>query len=153
MELYLPSICIMLFAAFVIFAFIPRLTPFILVCIASLSLVLAVWNHTAVFSAEYRNMNWTNMASATATTPFIMIGFVIILSIGYILMLISRGQLPSLSMAPTPTPSPNTATNVVTRAIGNGLVNTGMVDAPRYNARDATNNARAAFESGLSKAV
>jgi hypothetical protein len=155
MEFYLPSLFIIIFAAIISFAIVPRFTPMILALFASLCLVIAVYNHSSLFYDEYKNMNWANTATASMASPYLLVGLVIILSIGYILFLVSSGQTPSLSMPSSMIPYPSTATNFVTRGIGNALVNSGMANTKPANAGNAraNNGKRDAFESVLSKAV
>jgi hypothetical protein len=148
MEFYIPSLFIMILAAAVCFLLIPQLTPVILSVFATLCLVLAMYNHSSLFSNEYRNMNWANTAAASMASPYLLVGLVILLSVGYIIFLFSSGKAPNLSMPSLNIPKPSTATNFVTRGIGNGLVNSGVSNvAPENNA------ARNALESALSKRV
>jgi hypothetical protein len=49
-------------------------------------------------------------------------------------------------------PPPSTATNVVTRGIGNGLVNSGLANVSPVN-KSFNTAGRNAFESALGKAV
>jgi len=159
MEFYLPSLFIMFLAAIVSFALVPKFTPMILALFASLCLIFAVYNHTSLFHDEYKNMNWANTATAAMASPYLLVGLVILLSIGYIIFLFSTGQSPSLSMPSSFIPNPSTATNFLTRGIGNGLVKTGMANTKPANAPNAgppplpNNGKRNAFESALSKAV
>jgi len=92
-------------------------------------------------------MNWTNTAGMAA--PYLVVGTIILLSIGYILLLVTSGKAPSLPTFSTSIPPPSTATNSLTRAIGNGLVATKAANvAPSMNTAQ-----RNLLESGLSKAV
>ena len=147
MEFYLPSIFLLLLAAALTVTLAPNFTPLVLAGFASICLVFAAYNHWSMFWIEYQNMHWAS--TATAAAPYLVIGSVIVFTVGYIILLFSSGRAPSLSMPPSTIPSPNTSTNFVTRAIGNGLVNTGMV-----NVGPPTNTAaRNILESGLSKKV
>jgi len=146
MEFYIPSIFIIFLAAAFVFAVIPKMTPVILAVFATLFLFLAIYNHYSLFLNEYNNMNWAN--SATAAAPYLVIMSVIVLSIGYIILLFSTGKAPNLNRPP-PTPAPDTATNVFTRAVGNSLAATGLLDeSPPENTAG-----RNALNSGLSKKV
>lgn len=149
MEFYLPSLFIIIISALVAYILIPKFTPMILAVFASLCLMIAVYNHSSLFYSEYKNMNWASSAAAAMVSPYLLVGLVIILSVGYIIFLVSSGKAPSLSMPPNTIPPPSTATNFVTRGIGNGLVNAGFT-----NVAPATNTAtRNALESALSKGV
>jgi len=71
-------------------------------------------------------MNWLN--SATLAGPYILLFTVIALSIGYILLIFLRKRGPSSPEPPMNIPPPESATNYVTRGIGNSLVSTGMAN-------------------------
>jgi hypothetical protein len=153
MEFYLPSLFLILLAAIVAVAFLPRFTPIVLAVFASLCLVLAIYNHASLFTNEYNNMNWANMASMAGLSPYIITTVVILLSIGYIIFLVSSGAAPSLSMPSMAIPPPSTATNIVTRNIGEGLVKSGVANVNR-NYRPPDNTAgQKALNSVLAKAA
>ena len=71
-------------------------------------------------------MTWTTAASAAA--PYILVGTVVAFSIGYLLYLFGAGKKTSLPLPPSTIPPPETATNVLTSAIGNGLRATGLAN-------------------------
>jgi hypothetical protein len=147
MIFYIPSLFILLLSAVFIFAFVPNVTPDVLAIIAIASLAFAVYHHNNLFFNEYKNMNWTNTAGMAA--PYLVVGTIILFSIGYILLLITSGKAPSLPAFSTSIPPPSTATNSLTRAIGNGLVATKAANvSPSMNTAQ-----RSLLESGLSKAV
>ena len=147
MEFYIPSLFIMIIAAAVCFLLIPQFTPMILAGFATLCLVLAMYNHSSLFWNEYKNMNWASTATASMASPYLLVGLVILLSVGYIIFLFSSGKAPNLGVPSMNIPSPSTATNFVTRGIGNGLVNAGVSNVAGNNAT------RNALESALSKRV
>lgn len=97
-------------------------------------------------------MNWSNNAISAMVSPYLLIILVIALSLGYIIFLFSTGNASSIPMPSRNIPPPSTATNVVTREIGNGLVNTGLANVSPVNA-PANTAARNALESALSKRV
>jgi hypothetical protein len=148
MEFYIPSLFIMILAAAVCFFLIPQFTPMILAIFATLCLVLAMYNHSSLFWNEYKNMQWANTATASMTSPYLLIGLVILLSVGYLILLFSSGKSQSIPMPSMNIPPPSTATNFVTRGIGNGLVNSGVSNLAREN-----NSTRNALESALAKRV
>ena len=81
-------------------------------------------------------MTWLDMAKSFA--PSLMIVLVIVLMLGYIIYAYTTGSLGSLPTPSTNIPPPDTATNSVTEAIGNSLVNMGAanvrgMNAPRNN--------------------
>lgn len=124
MEFYIPSLFIVLLAAIVIVLVLPQLSPVVLTTVCSLVLVWALANHYTLFSNEYRNMNWTNTAASVG--PYIILLLVITLSIGYIILLFTRKNFVTNSSRSMNIPPPDTATNYVTRGIGNSLVSSGM---------------------------
>lgn len=151
MEFYLPSLFIILLAAIFAVSIIPRFAPIVLAIFAGLCLVLAMYNHSSIFYNEYKNMNWANTAMISGVAPYLLTGLVILLCIGYILMLITSGEALSLSAPSMVIPPPSTATNTLTRGIGNSLVNAGVSTVnPNYK---PTTSAQAALNSALAKAV
>jgi hypothetical protein len=117
---------IILLAAILLVLVVPRLSPLILTVVCSLLLVWGIANHYTLFVTEYQNMNWLN--SATLAGPYILLFTVIALSIGYILLIFLRKRGPSSPEPPMNIPPPESATNYVTRGIGNSLVSTGMAN-------------------------
>ena len=151
MEFYIPSVFIIIIGMAVAFVFIPRLSNFILVIVAGLCLVLAMYAHGYLFFNEYKNMNWLNTAGIAG--PYLMIGLVVLLSLGYIILLITRGKAPTLSVPSFTIPPPATATNIVTRGIGNGLVSSGIVNASKNAEYTSINAGQNAINSALSKRI
>ena len=90
-------------------------------------LVFSVYNHYATFSREYNVMQWAS--SARDLAPTLLTGLVIVLVGGYIIYMFSSGnKTPGLSMPPANIPPPQTATNPLTRGIGNGLLAMGATN-------------------------
>jgi len=88
MELYLPSVMIVVLAGLLVFAVLPRLSPLILVVIVSLILAVAGYHHANLFSEEYAISTWQTSVYNTAA-PF-MIAMVILLCIGFGLNLLRK---------------------------------------------------------------
>jgi hypothetical protein len=124
MEFYIPSLFIVLLAAIVLVIVVPQLSPIILTTVCTLLLVWALANHYTLFSTEYHNMNWTN--TAVLAGPYLILFLVIGLSIGYIILLFTRKSFATGPSRPMNIPPPETATNYVTRGIGNSLVSSGV---------------------------
>lgn len=152
MEFYLPSIFIIILAAIISFTLIPKFTPVTLAAFAAICLGIAVYSHYSLFQNEYSNMNWSNTAISAMVSPYLLIILVIALCLGYIIFLFSTGNASSIPMPSRNIPPPSTATNVVTREIGNGLVNTGLANVSPVNA-PANTATRNALESALSRRV
>lgn len=146
MEFYIPSLFILLIAGLFTFLVIPRFTPMILAIIALVCLIFTVYHHRTLFYNEYKNMNWAN--TATMAAPYLVVGLVIILSIGYIILLLSSGKALSLPQPSMNIPPPSTATNSLTRAIGNGLVASKAANVVAGNTAE-----RSLLNSALSKGV
>jgi hypothetical protein len=128
MEFYLPSLFLLLLSLIVIVAVLPNLTPFFMAVIAIIALVAAVYNHYSLFGDEYRYLSWLDKAKSFA--PILLIGTVVIVTIGYILLLFtSKGKggitLPSISRG---VPPPQTSSNFLTNAVGNGLQKLGFAN-------------------------
>jgi hypothetical protein len=124
MEFYIPSLLIVLLAAIIGAFFVPQLSPLILIILCTLLLVWGFANHYTLFANEYRNMNWIN--TATSVGPYLILILVITLSIGYIILLFTSGKSEPVGGPSMRIPPPETATNYVTRGIGNSLVSSGI---------------------------
>lgn len=124
MEFYIPSLLIVLLAAIIGAFFIPQLSSLIMIILCTLLLIWAFANHYTTFASEYRNMNWVN--AATTVAPYLMITLVIALSIGYMTLLFTSGKGENVGSPSMRIPPPETATNYVTRGIGNSLVSSGL---------------------------
>lgn len=175
MEFFLPQFkwfLLFIFMMMLMFPFlqslVPSLAPLTLVILAAVLLFFTARNHIQLFSGEYDIMDWSTSAARHA--PTILVGAVIVFAIGYVLLLFGGGgggantalSLPSLKM---PSPPPNTATNVLTREIGNGLtaIQRGVEEniagrnlvslSPSLKANVNTAKIKAALESRLGRAV
>jgi len=134
MEIFLPSLLVILLAYLVSTMLIPKLSPIILMVSMIALIGFSVYNHYTMFSNEYRVMTWLDMVTSFA--PSFMVVLVIILMLGYLIYSFTTGTLGALPMPSTNIPPPDTATNTVTEAIGNGLVNMGAANVrtnPRNN--------------------
>jgi len=151
MEFFLPSLFIVLLAIVFGAIFIPRLTPIILVCIASIALIFAISNHSDLFSNEYKTISWV----VPEMGPYLIIGTLVAILIGYVLLLFFSGKGPSLPPRMNTIPPPNTATNALTEGIGNSLVNTGMarVTPPMPPPTRQNNILNNTFNTAFSKGV
>ncbi len=82
MELFLPSIAALLIAALIVFLVLPRLGAPILAVLSIVLLAYAVNNHIQLFSSEYRYSTWQERLKGYGS--FIIIGVLILLSLGFI---------------------------------------------------------------------
>jgi hypothetical protein len=138
MEFFLPSILLIIFAIGLSVAFVPRLSPFVLILGSVMCIAIAGYNHYTLFSSEYSVMSWIEGAKGFA--PILLTGLVILLAGGYLLMMIRGGKPPTLQMPSMTIPPPETATNMLTQNIGEGLKNAGMsVNGSRNGGENSRN--------------
>ena len=118
MELFLPSLAILLLAVIVIFFLLPRLSPAIIVLIATGLLLGGIYHHFSLFYDEYRNSTWQDQLKVFA--PGIMITLIVVYVLFSILMFVTGGKsLVSPVMPDIELPPANTATNIVTSTFNN----------------------------------
>jgi hypothetical protein len=84
MEFLLPSLLLLLAAAFFVFGLFPRLGPSVLVTLAIVSLVLVVQHHMELFDIEYRDL--TIIDSLKDNAPMVLVLLSITMIIGYFLL-------------------------------------------------------------------
>jgi len=121
MELFLPSILVAILAILVVIFLIPRLSPILIVIIASILLYVGMTQHFSMFWDEYKQSTWQQNLKLFA--PGIMIAAIVIFVLYGILSFFKGGLVPIPSMPAMEMPSANTATNPVTAAI-NTVMNT-----------------------------
>jgi len=129
MEMFLPSVFLMLVAYLFTITFIPKLSHLVILVGAIAFIAITVFNHYSMFSNEYKIMTWADTAKQFA--PTVMIILVIALMGGYLMYMSSTGKGATLPMPPASIPPPETATNFVTNAIGQGLVAAGATPVNR----------------------
>lgn len=122
MELFLPSLFLMLLAYFFTVMFIPKLSPFIIIGGSIAFIGFTVYNHYVLFENEYKIMSWADTAKQFAPTLIVLL--IIALMGGYLIYISTSGK-GTLPRPPDSIPPPETATNYFTQAIGNGLVAAG----------------------------
>ncbi len=166
MELFLPSLFVVVIAALLAFVIIPRMGSMILAITSLIALILAGFHHYNLFYSEYQLSTWQNGIGTNA--PFFILGLAILFIIGAIFYMF-RGGAASVASVVTnlgnignvknmlPATSPmeeiqnavqnsvanmppaNTATNPITGAINAGLKNIVGNVAPTGNNRSANN--------------
>ena len=160
MELFLPSLMIIVVMAFFAFLVIPRTGPMILAGVSLIALIAAGVHHYKMFYSEYYLSTWQNGLAAYA--PFVILGLAILFIIGAIFYMFSGGETTSAiaNIVSTPMeaiqeavntsansmPSANTATNPITAAINKGINAVANVAAPPAN-RPANNRPANAVKS------
>jgi hypothetical protein len=125
MELFLPSVLVLLLAAAVVFFVFPSFGPSALAIVSVLLLTLGVYQHWVQFGTEYRLSTW--WLSLVAYAPYVMVGGLLIAIAIYLLYLLPANSQNSTapSNVPMPTvanmPSANSSTNPVTAGINRAL--------------------------------
>ena len=85
MELFIPSLIVLILSALVFFYILPRLSPYVLGFLAFAMFGLGIWQHYSMFPYEYRASMVTDMIQAYS--GFVMLLAVIFVGIFTILML------------------------------------------------------------------
>ena len=126
MELFIPSILVLLLAAFVVFFFLPRFAPLVLAVVSLVLLFGGVYQHYNQFSSEYRLSTW--QFGLVNYAPYILLGGLLFSIISYFVYIFpSRAANTTTSnfLPVLPTigemPPAETSTNVVTGAINKTL--------------------------------
>jgi hypothetical protein len=174
MELFIPSVLVLLLAAAVVFFILPRFGAPVLAIISVALLVYGIYTHMNAFGTEYRFSTW--QLGLVSYAPYIMIGGLLLVIAFYLISISPLGK-PNAATAPNmpevPTvaemPPASTATNVVTEGVNNalkgltnivGMANTnkknvgnGLVNKVANNAIDAVNKAGNAVKNTIGNAL
>lgn len=89
MELFLPSIFVLLAAAILMFGVFPNLPRFFLVLIAIGLLALTAYQHNILFQDEYTLSSWQN--SVTNATVPLLIAVTVLFMVGFLLNFLGGG--------------------------------------------------------------
>lgn len=125
MELFIPSVLILLLAAAVIFFVLPRFGAPVLAIISVALLVYGLYEHMNAFQTEYRLSTW--QAGLMAYAPYVMVGGLLVVIAFYLLSISPWGKpsttAPNMPEMPTVAemPKADTATNAVTAGVNNAL--------------------------------
>ena len=144
MELFIPSVLVLLLAAAVVFFVLPRFGAPVLAVVSLALLVYGIYQHMSAFGNEYRFSTW--QLGLVSYAPYVMIGGLLFVIAFYLLTISPLGafkatapnmpEMPSISEMP----SANTATNVVTEGVNNALKGlTNLVGQNKGNANKNTN--------------
>lgn len=131
MELFIPSVLLLLLAAAVIFFVLPRFGAPVLALISVGLLAFGIYQHINAFGTEYRFSTWQQ--SLVSYAPYLMIGGVLVVVAFYLLTISPLGKpnstAPNMPEMPSinEMPSPNTATNAVTAGVNTALKGVGNV--------------------------
>lgn len=162
MEIFLPSILIVLLAGVVVFTILPRFGPLVLTVVAIILLMFGVYHHYHLFYDEYRLSTW--QTTSTFLAPALVLGVALFFILGYILSFFGSGipvpkvadVVPDVGEAvsnivntATETVSNvvNSANNVMSNVVNNTVdmannVNRGFNNALRYNNMNQRNTNR-----------
>lgn len=137
MELFLPSVLVLLLAAAVVFFVFPSFGPATLAIVSAILLSLGAYQHWAQFGNEYRLSTW--WLGLIAYAPYVMVGGLLVAIAIYLLYLLpANSQNSTASTVPMPTisnmPSANSSTNPVTAGINRAL-NSSMNMANKLNSK------------------
>jgi hypothetical protein len=148
MELFLPSLLIILLAGAVVFTVIPKFAPMTLTLIALGLLIFGVSHHYKLFYDEYRLSTWQ---TSSFIAPALVIGVALFFILGYLLSYFGSGvPVPNLANVPSVsdiTTGISNATSTVTTAVTNAAnkaVNT-VTNAANRGTSGITNT----FNNGL----
>lgn len=153
MELFIPSVLVLLLAAAIIFFVLPRFGAPALALISVGLLVFGIYQHMNAFGNEYRLSTW--QLGLMSYAPFIMIGGLLLVIGFYLLTLSPLGKAgttaPNMPEMPSVAemPNANTATNAVTAGVNNALKGITNVTGNAAAALGLGNAAKAANNKGV----
>lgn len=147
MEIFLPSLLIILLAAVVVFTILPRMGPIVLTVLSIVLLLFGVSHHYKMFYDEYRLATWYKSASFLA--PALVLGVTLFFILGFILSFFgvnvpvpAAPAIPSLTeITNVATSAVNTVKNSVANTVGNATSTVGNVtrnlnNSLRFNGRN-----------------
>lgn len=119
MELFLPSVIVLLLAAAVVFFMLPRFGPATLAIVSAALLGLGLYQHYTTFGTEYRFSTW----QVAAFAPYFLIAGLLIVIAIFLLYTMPVAAVAAIVDIPgiSNMPPANTSTNVVTSVINNSL--------------------------------
>ena len=117
MELFLPSILVIIFAALIIMIILPNFSPLVIVILSVILLTASTYQHFQFFWHEYQQSTWQATLKIFAPGVIIAAIFVYIFIVGSsFLMSGTVPKMPEMELPPA-----STATNSVTSAINNSM--------------------------------
>lgn len=135
MELFLPSLIILLLAALFSFFVIPRMGATVLVVVSILALIAAGIHHYSMFSSEYTLSTW--QLGLQANAPWVVLGFALLFLLAAMFYMFggegTKATIAQAAATPLKTlqeaseasvaamPSAASATNALTAALNRGL--------------------------------
>jgi hypothetical protein len=125
MELFIPSVLVLLLAAAMVFFILPRFGAPVLALISVGLLAFGIYQHMNAFKDEYRFSTWQQ--GLVGYAPYVMIGGLLVVVAFYLLTISPLGKptAPNVNMPDMPSvnemPSANTATNAITAGVNTAL--------------------------------
>lgn len=124
MELFIPSVLLLLLAAAVVFFVLPRFGAPTLAIISVALLVYGIYQHMNAFGSEYRLSTW--QLGLVSYAPYIMVGGLLVVIAFYLISISPLGAgstAPNMPEMPTVNemPNANSATNMLTAGVNNAL--------------------------------
>lgn len=126
MELFIPSVLLLLLAAAVVFFVLPRFGAPTLAIISVALLVYGIYQHMNAFGSEYRLSTW--QLGLVSYAPYIMVGGLLVVIAFYLLSISPLGKgstATNINMPEMPTvnemPNAESATNLLTAGVNNAL--------------------------------
>jgi len=118
MELFIPSLFVLLIAGLFSFLIIPRLSVPVVLFLSMAILVYVLSKHYSLFYNEYRYSTWQYSLKQYAPYVLMLVLFIMIFTSS------SFATFDGISQPPTsfpPLPPASTATNPITSALNNGM--------------------------------
>jgi hypothetical protein len=118
MELFIPSLFVLLIAGLFSFLIVPRLSVPVVLFLSMSILVYVLSKHYSLFYNEYRYSTWQYSLKQYAPYVLLLVLFLIIFTSS------SFATFDGISQPPTsfsPLPPASTATNPITSALNNGM--------------------------------
>ena len=119
MQLFFPSVFLVLLAFLIIFLVMPNFSPLVIVSISAVLLVAGTYNHFVTFWNEYQQSTWQNNLKLFAPGIFIAVLLVYIFVV--INSFFTGGAVPVPTLPTVELPSAESATNPVTAAINSTM--------------------------------
>ena len=154
MELFLPSVIVLLLAAVVVFFLLPQFGPATLAIVSAALLALGLYQHYTTFSTEYRFSTW----QLVSFSPYFLIGGLLVIIAVFLLYTLPvsgvANAMPSIEL-PTVSnmPPANTSTNVVTNLINNSLSTAAGIANGNNKKNNILSNILPNFNKGKNKGI
>jgi hypothetical protein len=113
MDLFIPSLFVLLFSGILVFLVVPRLGPMVILVISIILLSVTVYHHIRMYKSEYTLSTWPMLLSTYG--PFIVLGTLLLFIIFFVFS--SYGSpsvpVPDAPSMPDTTSVVNTANSII----------------------------------------